>query len=384
MLTFKLVLRHALGKKLRLVLTLVGIVAAVAAFGLLQTIISAWDRGTSVYSARRVITHHGASLAIPIPLSMREKIRRIEGVEALTSIYWFNGIYLDQKNFFPKFAVDAASFLDVYPELRVTEDARRRFLADPTGCLIGERLAERFKLRTGDTLTIVGAKYRGAWRFKVSGVYRAPVLQQEWQMLFHWEYINTMVQARSPDLANRVGAYISLVRDPAQVGSVASQIDDSFANSPNMTRSESENAFQLGWFHATEAIFGILSGFSFLVIAIILLLMANIMLMSVRERMREYATLKALGFGPFFLSGIVLGESVLIAFAGGCLGVMLTPLLALLFESAAGGLLPYLQVDIDTAMTQLLAALIAGGLAGLAPAWFVCRQPVTKSLRGLL
>lgn len=382
MFTIKLVLRHVLSKKLRLALTLAGILVTIAAFGLLRTVISAWDVGSNVYSAKRVITRNGATLANTLPFALREKIRHVDGVEAVTQINWFNGIYLTPKNFFPKFAVHGPSFFEVYPELRVDSDTRRRFLANPTGCLIGDRLAKHFQLKTGDVMNIAGAKYSGAWRFTVSGVYHAPVLQEEWQLLFHWDYFNSVIRARNPDAANGVGAYVSLVRDPAQVGKVSAKIDELFTNSVNITRSDSENAFQLGWFQSTEAIFSILSALSFLLIAIILLVISNTMLMAVRERVREYATLKAIGFGPYYLSWLIMTESVLIASLGGALGALATPPLAALFASVAGGLLPYVQVNAVTFIEQFLAAVVAGVLASALPAWSVCRKPVIESLRG--
>jgi putative ABC transport system permease protein len=378
-----LVLRYALLKKLRLILTLVGIVAAIAAFGLLRSVLSAWQEGINVHSAMRLVTHHASSLAIALPIAYQGRIRRVDGVEAITPIQWFNGSFGESREFFPKFAVDGPGYFAVYPEIRLSEVERTAFLTDRTGCLIGNRLAERFSLKTGDILTLQGAKYRGLWRFTVRGVFHADSAQQEWQMLFHWSLLNETIRARTPHLGNKVGAYVSLISDPAKAEEIAQQIDQLFINTPDATRSESEDTFLLGFLYSAEAIFGVIGALSFLVIFTILLVVSNTMLMSARERYREYATLKAIGFGPLFIGGLIIGESVLIAVCGGLLGILATYPLTRWFEALSGGLIPVVSVSSGTQAEQLIVSVIVGVAGGVLPSWIAVRRRVADSLRNI-
>jgi len=331
----------------------------------------------------RLVTHHAASLANPLPIAYQDRIKRVDGVEAITPVHWFNGFFGDSHEFFPKFAVDGPGYLAVYPEIRLSEMERAAFLTDRTGCLIGNRLAERFSLKTGDILTLQGAKYRGLWRFTVRGVFHSDSAQQEWQMLFHWALLNETIRARTPLLGNHVGAYVSRISDPAKAEEIAQRIDQLFVNTPDATRSESEDTFLLGFLYSAEAIFRIISALSFLVIFTILLVVSNTMLMSARERYREYATLKAIGFGAVFIGGLIISESVLIAVCGGLMGILATYPLAHWFEVLSGGLIPVVSVNSGTQAEQLIASVIVGVAGGMLPSWIIARRCVADSLRNI-
>lgn len=378
-----LVLRYALLKKLRLILTLVGIVAAIAAFGLLRSVLTVWQEGVNVHSAMRLVTHHASSLANNVPIAYQNRIAQVAGVEAITPVQWFNGNFADSREFFPKFAVDGPGYLAVYPEIKLSEVERKEFFSDRTGCLIGQRLAEHFSLKTGDILNLQGAKYGGLWRFTVRGVFHSDSPQQEWQMLFHWVLFNETIRARNPLIGNKVGAYVSRIGDPAQAEGIAQRIDQLFINSPDATRTESEDLFLLGFLYSAEALFGIISALSFLVILTILLVVANTMLMSARERYHDYATLKAIGFGPVFITTLIIGESVLIAVMGGLLGILATYPLTHWFEALSGGLIPVVSISAGTQAEQVLASVIVGLIGGALPAMINSRRRVADSLRNI-
>src|SRR5213082_1064066 len=104
-----LVLKNALRHKLRTILTIVGIVVAITAFGLLRTIVEAWYAGANASSSARLVTRNSVSLVFSLPLTYAEKIRRVPGVTGVSWANWFGAIYVSERNFFPQFAIDPAS-----------------------------------------------------------------------------------------------------------------------------------------------------------------------------------------------------------------------------------------------------------------------------------
>src|SRR5436853_6854281 len=83
---------------------------------------------------------------------------------------------------------------------------------------------------------------------------------------------------------------------------------------------------------------------SVVIVGIILLVLANTIVMSVRERTREYAVLKTLGFSGGHLAGFVLGEALVISASGGVLGLLLTFPIGKGFAQALPTLFPFVAV----------------------------------------
>ena len=139
---FRLLLKNAFRHKLRTVLTLVGLVVAVCAFGFLRTVVEAWYAGAEASSSTRLVTRNATSLTVPLPLSYAERLRAIDGVSGVSWANWFGGIYITERNFFPQFAVDAPTYLALYPEFVVNDEARTAWLRDRKGVLVGRKLAD--------------------------------------------------------------------------------------------------------------------------------------------------------------------------------------------------------------------------------------------------
>jgi putative ABC transport system permease protein len=180
-----------------------------------------------------------------------------------------------------------------------------------------------------------------------------------------------------------VGVYVVGVDDPDRAAAVAADIDRVFANSLAETRTETEKAFQLGFVAMTEAIVVAIRVVSFLVIFIIMAVMANTMAMTARERMPEYATLKALGFGPATLVLLIAGESLAIALAGALLGVLATPPVAHWFAAQVGTLLPVFEVSAITFAMQAAAAVIVGMVAAILPGFRAASVRIVDGLRNI-
>jgi len=382
MFIFKLLLKNAFRHKLRTALTLFGLVVALAAFGLLRTIVGAWYAGVEGSSSTRLVTRSAISLTFPLPLSYVQRIKSVDGVTGISWSNWFGGVYITERNFFPQFAVEPASYLALYPEYRLSADERLAFMRDRQGAVVGRKLADKFGWKVGDQIPLRGTIYPGTWTFNLRGIWDgAEAKTDESQLLFHWDYLNEAIRKRFGSRADYVGVYIVGINEPQNAALISQRLDAEFKNSQAETLTETESAFQLSFVSMSEAILVAIEAVSYIIVAIIMAVMANTMTMTARERLAEYATLKALGFAPSFVVKLLFGESLLIALLGGLAGVALTLPLAAAFGSAAGTLFPAFHVTPLTMGLQLLAALIVGAVAAAWPAWKMSRIDIVQGLR---
>jgi putative ABC transport system permease protein len=382
MFVFRLLLKNAFRHKLRTALTLVGLVVAVCAFGFLRTVVEAWYAGSEASSSTRLVTRNATSLTVPLPLSYAERLRAIDGVSGVSWSNWFGGVYITERNFFPLFAVDPPTYLALYPEFVVSDEARTAWLRDRRGVLVGRKLADKYGWKVGDTIPLRGTLYSGTWTFNLRGIYDgADAGTDENQMLMHWAYLNETQRTRSARRGDYVGVYVLGIRDPNNAGVISQRIDAQFKNSLAETLTETEKAFQLGFVSMSEAILVALQAVSVIIIVIIMAVMANTMTMTARERLAEYATLKALGFAPAFVVRLLFGESLLIAVTGGVLGVLLTLPLVAAFAGLAGTLFPVFRVTPLTMALQFGAAIVVGAVAAAWPAWKMSRIDIVAGLR---
>ena len=377
----RLVLRNAFRAKLRAGLTVLGLVIALVAFGVLQTMVRAWYAGADAASPTRLVTRNSISLVFPLPIYYRDKIRALAGVRGVAISNWFGGIWRDERSFFAQFAVDGDNFFRMYPEFVFNADEYRDYLRDRSGAAIGRQLADQYGFQVGDRVPIRGTIYPGNWEFTVRAIFdgrdEATVTRQ---MYFHVDLVNERLKQRFPRLAERVGVFVVDVNDANRVVEVARAIDAEFASSLAETLTETEKAFQLSFVAMLEEILLIIKGVAYVVIVIILAVAANTMAMTARERLAEYATLKALGFGPGFVARLILSESLAIALIGMLFGLLLTPVAAAAFHVA----LPQFgrfEVMPGTYVQQVLAALAVGVLAALVPMVRAARVKIVDGLR---
>jgi putative ABC transport system permease protein len=379
-----LVLRNAFRHKLRTTLTMVGIIVAITAFGLLRTIVDAWYAGADATSSARLITRNAISLVFSLPLNYAQKIRQVPGVASVSWANWFGGVYITEGNFFPQFGVDAPTYLEMYPEYVLNADEKKAFLVDRQGAVVGRKLANQYGWKIGDQIPIRGTIYPGTWTFALRAIYDgADAKVDETQFLFHWQFLNESIKQRFPRRGDQIGVYVVEIRDPGQAAEVSERIDATFKNSLAETLTETEKAFQLGFVAMTEAILLAIEAVSFVVIVIIMAVMANTMAMTARERYAEYATMKAIGFSNGFVAMLICIESIAIALAGGILGILLTFPLADVFGSAMGTLFPVFYVSQSTVLMQVAAAAAIGLVAAGVPAWRAARIRIVDGLRAI-
>ncbi|MBM2840219.1 MAG: transporter, rane protein [Bacteroidetes bacterium] len=379
----KLILRNVLRHKLRSTLTILGIAIAVMFFGILRTVVDAWYSGVEASAVNRLITRHAVSFIFPLPYSYRDQIARIPGVTRVTFANWFQGIYIDQNQFFARMAVDAETFFDGYPEFIVDKDQLEAFKKERNACVIGQKIADQYKLKIGDVMPIEGDIYPGKYEFVVRAIYKPRDEKVDaTQMLFHWTYLDERLRQDQPTRAGNVGWYIITISDPSKAPQISQTVDEMFKNSRAETKSETEAAFQQSFVSMSGAILTAMNFIAFVIIGVILLVLGNTMVMTARERIREYAVLKTLGFAKGHLVGLIAGESLMISIAGGILGLFLTfPMVKGIAANIPSGMFPVFEITPTTIALAGSSALVVGVVAALFPIWRATSMRIVDGLR---
>ncbi len=378
----KLTWRNTIRHPLRASLTILGLAVAVLAFCLLRTVVAAWYAGVEGASPTRLITRNAISFINPLPMAYLPKIQAVPGVINVAYSNWFGGVYIDERHFFPTFAVDVRRYFPMYPELVMPEDQRLAFEKDRRGAAVGRALAARYGWKVGDPVVLKGNIYPGQWEFIIRAIYTgAEATTDESRFYLHWEFLNETLKKNADSRADSVGWYIIRVARPEMAAQVAAQVDALFKNSLAETLTETEKAFFLGFVSMTETILLAIQVVSWVVIGVILVVLANTMAMSARERLGEYAVLKTLGFKARHLAGLIFGESLLLALAGGLVGLALTFPAVYVFKRALGQYFRVFPLTRATLVLGLAVALAVGLLAALFPSWRASRVSIAEALR---
>jgi putative ABC transport system permease protein len=382
MFIIKLIIRNAFRHRLRTVLTIVGVAIAILAFGMLRTLVGLWYHGVEGSSATRLVTRNAISLIFPLPISYKDRIRQIPGVKSLSYGNWFGGIYINEKNFFANYAVEPRSYLDLYPEFVLPPEQKEAFVRDRKGCIVGKRLADNYGWKVGDLITLRGTIFPGQWEFVLRGIFKgAERSTEERVLLFQWDYLNETMKKTAPRRADQAGYFIIGVTNPNLAAETAVAVDRTFRNSLAETLTETERAFQMGFVSMTEAILIAIQIVSYVVIVIIMVVAANTMAMTARERIAEYATMKTLGFGGTHIALVVAGESVFISLLGGVLGIILTFPAAHWIETELAQFFPYFGVSTATVWLDLATACGIGVVAAIFPTWRGATIRIADGLR---
>ncbi len=377
----RLIFANLLRKKTRLALTIGSFAAALFLFALLGVVGNTFSLANGVVSAHRLVITNRTSIINLLPLSYRDQILRVPGVQSITHNNWFGGVYQDPKNFFPQFVIDPQNQRRVYPELIVPKAQWQTFLNDRMGAVVGAATARRFGWKLGDRIPLTTTLYGLAgkvWDFNLDGIYHGTQPQDDQtQFWIQWAYYKESVP---PQLQGQVGWYVLRIRNPDDAPRIARAVDRMFINSPNETRTETESAFAAGWVKQFANIKLLILSIGSVVFFTLLLVTGNTMATSVRERTAELAILKAIGFSDRAVLGFILAESLLIALAG-CIGLVFAGVLIPALGQPLAGLLPALVVTPAVLGYGVLAAVAVGFASALLPALSARRLRVVDALR---
>jgi putative ABC transport system permease protein len=369
-------------KRLRTFFTLASIVIAFLLFGLAESLRYSLQSGVDVAGADRLLTMHKVSFTQLLPQSYENRIRAIDGVTDVTPQTWFGAWFRDERNQIPTFPVKPEVFLRMYPEFVVPEQQRLAWLADRTGIMIGRGLADLTGWQVGEAVPLRSSIWTqtdgsDTWDVTVRAIYDLPQGGDTRQILMHQEYFE---EARGI-AKGLIGWYVVKVSDVGRASAVARQIDLQFANSPAETKTSSERAMAQSFANQVGNIGAILRAIVGAVFFTMLLVTANTMAQSVRERTNEIGVLKTLGFSNGGVLGLVLAESVLITVLGGVLGLAGAWWLGVQFEPVFRQYLPGFRVPSDAVAIGAAFMVGLGLIAGAVPAVQAMRLRIVEALR---
>ncbi|MEZ5416440.1 MAG: FtsX-like permease family protein [Vicinamibacterales bacterium] len=365
-------------KKIRTIFTLLSVFVAFLLFGLLMTIRTAFSFGVDIAGLDRLVLIHKVSLIMPLPVNYLERLRATEGVSLVSHQTWFGGVYQDPSNFFAQMAVEPEPFLQVYPEYTLPPDQLAAWKADRQGAVVGADLARRFNWKVGDRIPIQGTIWQPKtdWTFNIVGIYDGDQGVDKTQFFFRYDYLDENRRGG----AGLVGWYVVKIADPSQAQAMGARFDDMFANSSAETKTTTEKGFVEGFAKQVGDIGAIMVAIVGAVLFTMLLVAANTMAQSVRERTNEVGVLKTLGFSGGQILALVLGESLLIAVLGGAAGLGAAWLFVQRGDPT-GGMLPiFMLPPRDVALGAGLVVLL-GLAAGAWPAASAMQLKITDALR---
>ncbi len=374
-------------RKTRTVLTLVSIVAAFLLFGMLDAVRTSFNQaGQSANGAARLQTGSKLSFIQTLPLSLEDQIARVDGVKMVTYANWFGGAYQDPHNQVFSFAVPP-NYLDLFPEIVVTDAERKAFKETRTGALVGEQLAQRFNWKVGDHIPLQSTIFpdrQGSknWQFDIVGILHATDKKSgsffDQTFLLNWKYFDDT----TPYNQGQVGWYVTRVVDLNQTDRVAKGIDALSANSDHETRTQTEQAATASWMKQLADIGLIVGSIMGAVFFTLLLLSGNTMMQAVRERTSEIAVLKTIGFSSRSVLAMVLAESVLLLMLGGIVGLALASVIIPAVSAGSGGMLNLPPVGAASWGLGLSLMALIGVLVGALPAWNAMRLNIVDALAG--
>jgi putative ABC transport system permease protein len=372
-----LVLANLGRHKRRTFLTIASVALALFLFASLQTVVTTLERAAQFGSARRLVMTNATGFVLPLPLSYANRLSAAKGISNVTWANWFGGRYGDNRDFFAQFAVDPKSYLEVYPEIVLPEEQKQAWIRERSSAIIGRRLLNKFGWRLGQDVTIQGTIFPGDWTFTIRGVYTPsdPIINDD-MMLFHHAYLEERIGR--PGIA---GWYVLEIDDANNAAGIGKALDDQFRNSSSPTKTGTEQAFNASFATMWGNVSLLMGTIGLAVVFAILLVTANAMMMSARERTGEIAVLKTIGFADRQLFGMVMLEAGLIAITGAVLGLGGAKLLYWLSNFNAGGFLPGFDVTGTTLLVGFVIAVLLMLASGLVPAMRAARLPVVQALR---
>jgi len=384
----KLAVRGLLRNRFRNIATMIAVSVAVLTFVLLRTVITSWTTAADYAPKDRLVTHHKVTFVMPLPLRYVELVRQSDGIRLATYASYFGG--QDPKHdreTFVSWAV-AENYLEIFDEFSVSAQQKQEFLADKTGAMVGDVLANKLGWKVGERITLESGIFPSApdspWTFTVRAIYTASSSSVDRStFLLHWSYLNdALPQARQ----NQVGWIATRTTDPKRSGQIAAALDQKFASDEVQTQTQDEKSFQASVLAASSTVLRAIATISLIILLIMSLVLGNTIGMSVAERLREFGVLRALGFESRYLVTLIIAESSLMALVGGLLGLALSyPLIergiGVAIEQNMGTLLPHFKISPQIAAMALIGVIVIGGLVAILPAYQATSLRVSEALR---
>ena len=367
-------------KKFRTIITMAAMFIAFLLFGLLMALRLSFSMGIDIAGADRLVLIHKVSLIMPLPVAYQARLQAVPGVQLATHNSWFGGSYQNNPNAFATIVVDPEPMFKMYPEYKLPDAEMKAWLADRQGAVVGRTLADRYGWKIGDRVplraNIWPPKVGDTWEFNIAGIYDGERTVDKTQFFFRYDYLDENRRFGE----GSVGWYLVKIADPSQAVELGQKFDAMFANSSAETKTTTEKGFLDSFAKQIGNVAAIFTAIIAAALFCILLVAANVMMHSVRERTNEVGVLKTLGFTDTGVLFLVLGESVFVAAIGGGLG-LLTAWVLISGGDPTGGLLPIFILPARDVLIGVACIALLGVLAGLMPAVGAMRLRIVDALR---
>ena len=366
------VFRNAARSPLRTSMTVLTVAIMLTAFVFPRTLVRAQRQQVEETPNDRVLVLPKRGWRGGLPRRYTDDVRATQGVRQALGVRWA-GLKLPGKDnvFFASQALDAEPFIAMHHELVAPEAEKQAFVADQATVFVGRELAREQGWKVGDRIVFQSRAYPGEWALTVAGIYES--VRGEWAKRQIWMHYDQLNRALPLDERDRLQFITAQLLEPSHGAAVAKAIDLHFDASPVRTLSMEDRVLTAANVGRIGAVLAALDFVSYLILLVVLAILANTLSLNVRERMREFGVLRAIGFGPKHLYLLVLGEAAVLGLAGAALGLVLTyPLI----EGLVG---PFLTEQMNFPETKVpwQVAVAAGG-AGVALAMLAAALPAAR------
>ncbi len=377
--------KNVFRKKTRSILTILSIVLPLILICLLSSFLSVFEQTDEAETRGmfRLVTRHKVGLTNLIPSSYLDKISDLDGVLSATKFLWFGGTYIDEsaKNFFARFATTPQTLLQVFDDASMVEGSTKDWERDTSGCIVGEELIKKYGWRIGEQIVLKGNIYPVTLQLTIRGIYSVPSGRAD-ALFFNIKYLEEAL----PTIKGKVGTIWIKAKDPESATRLSTQIDGLFENSPYPTKTESEKAFQMGFVSMLGDIKLLITSMGVIIVLVVILIAANTISISARERIREVALLRTLGYSRLMILFFILSESLIMSLIGGLIGIIIfvlafNPLRSFLATTPLGDLANSLNYTADTIILAFIVSTLVGIFSGIVPAIGSSRRPIIVGIR---
>jgi putative ABC transport system permease protein len=376
-----LIVRNALRNRLRTTLTIGGTAFLIFVLIFVMTAlteIQSWQGQSATHL--RVAVQHSTGLTTPVPYELETYLRSdaiAKHAQHVQKMNWFGGYYQDPKNFFANFAVDHLVLRDLWSEFKLSDDQFKKFCETKTSAIVGADLARKFDWKIGQRVTLTGTIYACNPELDIVGIFTGPSIREEQQLFFRWDYLDDLTKNQKI-----VGTYWMKARSADDIPMLKSLIDGHTKNSSDPTETVTENEFNAQFMQMMGNFKGLVVNVGALVLLIVVLMTANTMAMSARERVTEVAVMRTLGFTAGHILFFFVAEAILVTLVGAALPLAAAIILFNVLQlTPAPEFFPVFMVARSTIVVALVAGVAAGFVSSIVPAARSARRKITDGLR---
>jgi len=374
---FRYVLKTLWRHRTRTLLTVTGAAVAMFVFCFVGSVQEGLHRLTTGSDADRSLIVFQENRFCPtssrLPEDYSEKIKEIRGVRDVMPIQvWTNNC---------RASLDIVVFNGADPEqiqktrpIKLTSGNWRQFSSQRDAAIVGRNVAQRRGLKAGDQFSI------GDLSVKVAGVFESTVPSEENLIYTSLAFLQ---YTRGLDAAGLVTQHEVMLTDNADPDRVAAQIDAKLRAGSVATKTRRKGAFQASTLSDFVDLIGFAHWLGYACVGLVLSLVATTTVMSVQDRIKEYAVLQTIGVRPIYAMRLVLAESTILCLVGGLGGTTLA--LSALgiggFAIGAEGATIAFRPSLDLFISGTVVSMLVGVIAGIAPAVQAATVPIVNALQ---